>query len=170
MCDWHFSSKFPSFEKVFKIISFFMTQDKFSEVVMNASSEIAWRILPRRPCGGQLLSSGSEFRKNNWGMILILHFRSCFAIILAASANDFNTLQVNFQRLHCIIRLVWPYYPANLSVYSKRYEWSYTNTMRRGQIVGWSMFCCSRWHSACSFVVTTFIWRAAAAVGSRPYK
>ena len=42
---------------------FFMTQDKFSEVVMNASSEIAWRILPRRPCGGQLLSSGSEFRK-----------------------------------------------------------------------------------------------------------
>ena len=42
---------------------FFMTLDKFSEVVMNASSEIAWRILPRRPCGGQLLSSGSEFRK-----------------------------------------------------------------------------------------------------------
>jgi len=28
---------------------------------MNASSEIAWRILPRGPCGGQLISSGLAF-------------------------------------------------------------------------------------------------------------
>ena len=29
---------------------FFMTWDKFSEVVMNASSEIAWRIFRANPC------------------------------------------------------------------------------------------------------------------------
>ena len=109
-----------------------------------------------------------RIQKNYCGMILILQVLLCN--YLSCLSDRLQDTSGEFQRLHCIICLFWPYYPANLSVFSKRYEWSYTNTMRRGQIVDWSMFCCSRWHSACSFVVTTFIWRAAAAVGSRPYQ
>ena len=122
-----------------------MTLDKFSEVVMNASSEICMEDLTKAAMWRAAAIFRFRIQKINWGMILILQV--LLSITLAASATDFKTLQVNFKDYTALYVFFWPYYPANLSVFSKRYEWSYTNTMRRGQIVDWSMFCCSRWHS-----------------------